>query len=191
MTLLRACRLLLPLALSIVLVEAQAEPPGPTHLGVSSRCNKWHVVKSGDDCQTIRDQYDLTAEEFFGWNPAVSRDCITNFWLDYAYCVGVGEAPEPTKPTTTSKDTSVTRITTPQGQRSPVVRRTATLGTSSSPAMTLTACPNVSASRARNSLSTTQLSPRIAPSTSGLIRHIALDLDRLSRTFQLRLPNRL
>lgn len=86
MDLLRAYHPWLILALGVVLVDAQTEPPGPVHPGNPSNCNKWHLVKSGDDCGTIRSQYDLTADEFFGWNPAVSRDCVTNFWLDYAYC---------------------------------------------------------------------------------------------------------
>lgn len=31
----------------------------------------------------------ITLDQFYSWNPAVSRDCGTNFWLNQAYCVGV------------------------------------------------------------------------------------------------------
>jgi hypothetical protein len=30
-----------------------------------------------------------SVDQFYDWNPAVSRDCVTNFWLGQAYCVGV------------------------------------------------------------------------------------------------------
>lgn len=55
--------------------------PGPTMDGIAPNCNKWHTVVEGDDCSTIEKQYDITADQFFEWNPAVSKDCITNFWL--------------------------------------------------------------------------------------------------------------
>ncbi|KAI8315298.1 hypothetical protein K4K61_002332 [Colletotrichum sp. SAR11_59] len=43
---------------------------------------------AGDDCSTIESQYALTHAEFLAFNPAVSEDCLSNFWGDYAYCVG-------------------------------------------------------------------------------------------------------
>ncbi|KAI8231929.1 LysM domain-containing protein [Colletotrichum sp. SAR 10_86] len=68
--------------------SSKPTPPGPTHAGQPDNCNKWHVVKSGDDCSTIESQYALTHAEFLAFNPAVSEDCLSNFWGDYAYCVG-------------------------------------------------------------------------------------------------------
>ncbi|KAI0203160.1 hypothetical protein F4808DRAFT_449427 [Astrocystis sublimbata] len=67
-----------------------AGPPGPTHSGQPTNCNRWHVVEDGDGCDTIEAEYDITPDQFFAWNPAVSKDCLTNFWLGSAYCVGVG-----------------------------------------------------------------------------------------------------
>ncbi|KAI1180782.1 hypothetical protein F4777DRAFT_596051 [Nemania sp. FL0916] len=84
-------------------------PPAETHTGQPANCNKWHVVKDGDGCDTIEAEYGLTADQFFEWNPAVSRDCLTNFWLGYAYCVGVSSSssssPPPTTTTTTAAPT--------------------------------------------------------------------------------------
>jgi hypothetical protein len=33
----------------------------------------------------------ITLDQFYSWNPAVSKDCVTNFWLGQAYCVGVSK----------------------------------------------------------------------------------------------------
>ncbi|KAJ1325254.1 peptidoglycan DL-endopeptidase LytF [Microdochium nivale] len=82
-------------------------PPAPTHTGQPANCNKWDVVQSGDSCGSIASDNGISTDQFFTWNPAVSRDCITNFWLGQAYCVGVaGSTPQPTRTTTTSSATS-------------------------------------------------------------------------------------
>jgi LysM repeat protein len=79
-------------------------PPGPTHTGQPASCNKWHVVVNGDSCSSVAAKYSITTAQFFSWNPAVSTDCVTNFWLGQAYCVGVsGATPtNPTSPPTTT-----------------------------------------------------------------------------------------
>ena len=69
---------------------SQPGPPGPTHTGQPANCNKWHVVVSGDSCGSVAAAYGISPAQFFQWNPAVSTDCTTNFWLGQAYCVGVG-----------------------------------------------------------------------------------------------------
>ncbi|SPO07097.1 uncharacterized protein DNG_09791 [Cephalotrichum gorgonifer] len=76
-------------------------PPAPIHAGQPSSCNAWHVVKNNDACDAVEDQYGLSHEQFLKWNPEVSADCVVNFWVGYAYCVGVAdgggeEAKEPT-----------------------------------------------------------------------------------------------
>ncbi len=110
-------RLTLLLVSSLLLtrpVMAQGTtPPGPTQPGISSNCNKWQIVGAGNTCATIEAQYGITHAQFLSWNPAVSSDCLTNFWPDYAYCVGVGAA-APTS-TTASSTSSTTRVTSPPG----------------------------------------------------------------------------
>ncbi|TIC99389.1 LysM domain-containing protein [Colletotrichum higginsianum] len=64
-------------------------PPAPTHEGQPSNCNKWNVVQSGDGCASMAQDNGISLNQFYDWNPAVSRDCVTNFWLGQAYCVGV------------------------------------------------------------------------------------------------------
>ncbi|KAL8366616.1 hypothetical protein RB595_010465 [Gaeumannomyces hyphopodioides] len=68
---------------------AKPTPPAPTHTGQPSDCNKWDVVVSGDSCGSMAADNGITLDQFYAWNPAVSRDCVTNFWLGQAYCVGV------------------------------------------------------------------------------------------------------
>ncbi|KJZ70860.1 hypothetical protein HIM_09725 [Hirsutella minnesotensis 3608] len=85
------------------------DPPAATQPGSAANCNRWHVVESGSSCDGVERQYHISHSQFLSWNPAVSEDCITNFWPKYAYCVGVGEI----IPSATRKDvTSTTRAST-------------------------------------------------------------------------------
>jgi hypothetical protein len=61
--------------------------PAPTMEGIAANCNKWHTVGDGDDCVVVEKKYNITADQFFKWNPAVSKDCVKNFWAKYSYCV--------------------------------------------------------------------------------------------------------
>lgn len=71
-------------------VAAQdTSPDAPTLANIAANCNAWHTVVSPDTCYSVEQQFGITAEQFLGWNPDVSSDCLTNFWPDYAYCVGV------------------------------------------------------------------------------------------------------
>ena len=70
-------------------------PSGPTQPNIVKTCSIFHAVVAGDGCGSLEKKYGITHENFIKWNPDVSTDCSLNFWLDYAYCVGVG----PTGPT--------------------------------------------------------------------------------------------
>ena len=65
-------------------------PPAPTMSGEPDNCNEWAVVTDGLSCTDMASQAGLTLEQFLAWNPAVSSDCVANYWLGEAYCVGVG-----------------------------------------------------------------------------------------------------
>ncbi|KAF2994019.1 hypothetical protein E8E14_001179 [Neopestalotiopsis sp. 37M] len=66
-------------------------PPGPTQTGIASNCNAYYVAQTNDDCGTVEAAYGITDAQFKAWNPAVSSDCLTGFWADEAYCVGVSD----------------------------------------------------------------------------------------------------
>ena len=64
-------------------------PPAPTMSGSPDTCNKWAVVTDGVSCTDMASQAGISLSQFLAWNPAVSSDCRTNYWLGEAYCVGV------------------------------------------------------------------------------------------------------
>ncbi|KAK8076333.1 LysM domain-containing protein [Apiospora phragmitis] len=100
------------LALALTVNSAIAQAPGPTQPGTVSSCTKWHIVKDTDTCASLEATYKISHADFLKWNPAVSSDCLSNFWPDYAYCVAAGAVPTTTVGTTS---TSTSRITAPPG----------------------------------------------------------------------------
>ncbi|WYZ42085.1 hypothetical protein EsH8_V_000980 [Colletotrichum jinshuiense] len=105
-------------AAGLVQAQTASTPPGPTFTGSPSTCNKWYVIADGDNCGTVEAKFGITHTQFIAWNPAVSNDCLTNFWLGQAYCVGLGTAASTTTTTTTtssSASTSLPGATTPPG----------------------------------------------------------------------------
>ncbi|KAL8730074.1 MAG: hypothetical protein Q9166_004273 [cf. Caloplaca sp. 2 TL-2023] len=112
------------LSFPINVLGQDTTPQGPTQPGTISSCNRWHTVKAGDSCYTIETDFQISHADFLKYNPAVSSDCVTNFWGGYAYCVGIDSAitssssstsskPSSSKSTTSSatKTSSSTRIT--------------------------------------------------------------------------------
>ncbi|KAJ2907323.1 hypothetical protein MKZ38_003179 [Zalerion maritima] len=93
-------------------LSQDTSPDGQTLDGIAENCNAWHTVVSGDSCDAMETEFGITHEQFLEWNPAVSEDCLTNFWAEYAYCVGVGEASEssatPSSSTSSSSSSSTT-----------------------------------------------------------------------------------
>ncbi len=97
-------------------------PPGPTMTGSPADCNKWSLVTDGLSCTDLATQAGISLAQFLAWNPAVSSDCFTNYWLGEAYCVGVAGASTPTmtaKPTTTTPTTTKPTPPTPTMSGSP------------------------------------------------------------------------
>ncbi|KAL1862577.1 hypothetical protein Daus18300_008537 [Diaporthe australafricana] len=64
--------------------DGKPQPPAATHSGQPADCDGWHVVSSIDSCQSVADNAGISLEDFYAWNPAVSKDCTTNFWLGQA-----------------------------------------------------------------------------------------------------------
>ncbi|OJZ86160.1 carbohydrate-binding module family 50 protein [Aspergillus luchuensis CBS 106.47] len=82
-------------------------PHGPTMPGIAPNCIQFYTAKKGDTCYAVEKAFGISPQQFQQWNPAVSLDCLVNFWADYAYCVGVG----PVAPTSTSTVTATATAT--------------------------------------------------------------------------------
>ncbi|KAH8163292.1 hypothetical protein CIB48_g4954 [Xylaria polymorpha] len=81
--------------------------PTPVQTGITTNCNLFYLVQSGDVCDTIVAQYGIALSNFYAWNPAVGSSCTTLIPGDYV-CVGVIGS---TATTTTTTPT----ITAPSG----------------------------------------------------------------------------
>ncbi|OKL64629.1 hypothetical protein UA08_00943 [Talaromyces atroroseus] len=82
-----------------------ASAPTPTQSGITSNCNNYYEVVSGDSCVGIANNYAITLDQFYSWNPAVGSNC-QNLLAGYFVCVGVAEPP-----TTTSVPATATTST--------------------------------------------------------------------------------
>ncbi|KAH7122762.1 hypothetical protein B0J11DRAFT_464848 [Dendryphion nanum] len=64
-------------------------PPGPTQPGQVPNCNRWDLVKDGDNCGTFINKYPgLTLKDLYTWNTGVGDQCQF-LWKDTYLCTGV------------------------------------------------------------------------------------------------------
>jgi hypothetical protein len=47
------------------------------------------MYTAGDTSDIVAAEFGITTAQFLAWNPAVSSDCTSGFWLEEAYCVRV------------------------------------------------------------------------------------------------------
>ncbi|KAL3442262.1 hypothetical protein BJX65DRAFT_313042 [Aspergillus insuetus] len=83
--------------------------PTPTVLpirdGAITSCQQYAPIVAPTTCQLFLDEYDISMDEFYAWNPAVGSQC-QGLWHDYRYCIR-GPA------TTTSSTTGPTQTPLP------------------------------------------------------------------------------
>ncbi|KAJ5986039.1 hypothetical protein N7451_010404 [Penicillium sp. IBT 35674x] len=85
--------------------------PTPTQAGMVDDCNGFHLVASGDSCQTIATAAGIALADFYSWNSGVGSGC-SSLWLRYYVYTGViGSTPTTTAVTTTSAGNGVTTPT--------------------------------------------------------------------------------
>lgn len=99
------------------IVAQDSSPGGSVHPGQPENCNGWHTVVTNDNCENVSQRYGISLAQFLAWNPAVSSDCRTNFWLSSAYCVRVGQLSSvrtTTAASTSRSGSSTSRATTSQ-----------------------------------------------------------------------------
>ncbi|KAL4820370.1 hypothetical protein BDW67DRAFT_172612 [Aspergillus spinulosporus] len=63
--------------------------PTPIQAGMTSSCNKFHKVVSGDQCATIASKAGITLASFVKWNPGIGGSACSSLWLGYYVCIGV------------------------------------------------------------------------------------------------------
>jgi len=62
--------------------------PTPTQPDMTTSCNSFRLVKSGDQCGTIAASAGISLDDFYAWNPSVGTTCATLLADDYV-CIGV------------------------------------------------------------------------------------------------------
>lgn len=62
--------------------------PTPTQSGMVSGCTDFYEAQSGDDCDAIAQEYNITMDQFEEWNSAVGSSC-SGLWVGYWYCVDI------------------------------------------------------------------------------------------------------
>ncbi|KAM5437078.1 hypothetical protein MferCBS31731_005494 [Microsporum ferrugineum] len=88
-----------PITTSTPKLTANPMNPQPQQPGRVKNCNKFYLVKSGDNCYNIEQKFSLSHNNFVRWNPDVKDDC-SSLWQGYHMCVGVQG--QPTRTSTTS-----------------------------------------------------------------------------------------
>ncbi|KAF4439701.1 hypothetical protein F53441_12512 [Fusarium austroafricanum] len=62
--------------------------PLPIQEGMVKNCVTFHYISSTTTCQALLKYRKITMEQFFKWNPAVTKDC-SGLWKNTNACVGV------------------------------------------------------------------------------------------------------
>lgn len=64
------------------------ETPLPIQTGMTSNCNAFHFVGSGETCPDIQAEYGVSLAQLVSWNPAIGPEC-RGMWSGTYLCVGV------------------------------------------------------------------------------------------------------
>ncbi|PGH27223.1 hypothetical protein AJ80_01180 [Polytolypa hystricis UAMH7299] len=62
--------------------------PTPIQAGMTTKCDKFHMVGSGDECGTIASNAGISLSDFYAWNAGVGSSCET-LWLGYYVCISL------------------------------------------------------------------------------------------------------
>jgi hypothetical protein len=66
--------------------------PGPTQTGVSPLFNAWQTPGKGIGCVDFALLNGISSLQLYAWNPILGplgQNCLTQFWFQEYYCVGV------------------------------------------------------------------------------------------------------
>lgn len=62
--------------------------PEPTQPGLVSNCNKFHLIKTGDNCAEIAASNGISLEDLMTWNPRTGKGCA-GLWANAYACVSI------------------------------------------------------------------------------------------------------
>lgn len=68
--------------------SAVASTPTPVQPGITTDCDSFHLVVSGDVCGAIAKVANISLADFYSWNPTIGSTC-DNLWLGFYVCVGI------------------------------------------------------------------------------------------------------
>lgn len=66
--------------------------------GIAPDCDRFHKVKSGDQCESIASSNGITLDQLRAWNTEINAAC-SNLWLDFYICTHVPGAVLPSATT--------------------------------------------------------------------------------------------
>lgn len=56
--------------------SSSSVPDQPQQTGTAANCDKFYLVQTGDSCEKIENQFDITASEFLAWNPSINSGTV-------------------------------------------------------------------------------------------------------------------
>ncbi|KAL8726293.1 MAG: hypothetical protein Q9166_006795 [cf. Caloplaca sp. 2 TL-2023] len=97
--------------------SANSTTSAPTQAGIVDSCNAFAYARVEDTCYQMAQRFHITLAQLTTWNPDLGypdgRNCTTQFWAGYDYCVGVSG------PSTTTSVKPPPKSTTTQGPSYP------------------------------------------------------------------------
>jgi LysM repeat protein len=73
--------------------------PSPVRDGMSSSCDSFYFVQSGDTCTTISSKSGISVTQFLGWNPTAGGTACAGLWANTYVCISIiGHTPTTTAP---------------------------------------------------------------------------------------------
>ncbi|KFY77881.1 hypothetical protein V499_02829 [Pseudogymnoascus sp. VKM F-103] len=62
--------------------------PSPIQPLMTNHCNKFQLIKAGDQCSSVASNAGISLVELYDWNPSIGRSC-TSLWADTYVCIGL------------------------------------------------------------------------------------------------------
>ncbi|KAG7001882.1 hypothetical protein G7Y79_00030g064150 [Physcia stellaris] len=106
------------LVTSTPLGQAPTAAPAPTQPGIATDCNSYAKAVTGDSCAKFAQGNNITPQNLYDWNTVLGADgknCSTQLFADYYYCVGVAGSGSSQTSTTSSSTTTTAPSPTQSG----------------------------------------------------------------------------